>query len=74
MRSFLYITNKSFISQTRTLEILEESHSTSCANFGLEILNFQVLTCPFGLKHGVYSAGSLKGFRVDETGTDGSAG
>src|SRR5690606_19163805 len=37
------------------LEIMEENHSTSCASFDLEILNFQNLTCPFGLKHSVYA-------------------
>lgn len=73
--------------QTGTLEILDESHSTSCANFDLEILNFQNLStsctnfdleilnfqnliCPFGLKHGVYTAAILKDFRIDEIGTD----
>ena len=66
MRSFLYITNKNFISQTRTLEILNfQNLSTSCANFDLEILNFQNLICPFGLKHGVYAAGNLKDFTLN---------
>ncbi|MDG4950155.1 hypothetical protein NLM59_04405 [Weeksellaceae bacterium KMM 9724] len=37
----------------------EQNNNTSCSSFDLEILNFQNLTCPFGLKHSKYSPGSL---------------
>jgi len=47
------------------LEIMEENHSTSCASFDLEILNFQNLTCPFGLKHSVY-ADPKQMYKLDE--------
>jgi len=47
------------------LEIMEENHSTSCASFDLEILNFQNLTCPFGLKHAVY-ADPKQMYKLDE--------
>src|SRR5690606_2973982 len=48
-----------------SLKIMEENHSTSCASFDLEILNFQNLTCPFGLKHAVY-ADPKQMYRLDE--------
>lgn len=52
----------------------QQNHSTSCANFDLETLNFQNLICPFGLKHGVYTAATLKDFRIDEMRTNGGIG
>ncbi|HUH35731.1 MAG TPA: RHS repeat-associated core domain-containing protein [Moheibacter sp.] len=48
----------------------QPNHSTSCANFDLEILNFQNLICPFGLKHGVYTSPLVKDFILNEMGTD----
>src|SRR5690606_20356938 len=43
----------------------EQNHTATLASFDLEILNFQSLTRPFGLKHSVYSAGRLRDFEVD---------
>src|SRR5690606_1730077 len=45
----------------------EQNHTATLASFDLEILNFQSLTRPFGLKHSVYSAGRLRDFEVDSS-------
>src|SRR5690606_32099717 len=49
----------------------EQNHTATLASFDLEILNFQSLTRPFGLKHSVYSAGRLRDFEVDFSNPEG---
>src|SRR5690554_4814033 len=49
----------------------EQNHTATLASFDLEILNFQSLTRPFGLKHSVYAAGRLRDFEVDSSNPEG---
>src|SRR5690606_33752678 len=49
----------------------EQNYTATLASFDLEILNFQSLTRPFGLKHSVYSAGRLRDFEVDSSNPEG---
>ena len=49
----------------------EQNHTATLASFDLEILNFQSLTRPFGLRHSVYTGGRLKDFEVDSSNPEG---
>src|SRR5690606_28388730 len=49
----------------------EQNHIAALASFDLEILNFQSLTRPFGLRHSVYAAGRLRDFEVDFSNPEG---
>src|SRR5690606_18725538 len=49
----------------------EQNYTATLASFDLEILNFQSLTRPLGLKHSVYTAGRLRDFEVDSSNPEG---